>query len=65
MTNEEFHERRKRVLSDADVEALLDAVERRFHINVGRGIFAFAWKAIVIILLVLASYGAGLKGLFK
>ena len=56
----------QRQLSDADVAAIVDALEarvnERFVRNVGSGVLSFAWKAVVIGLLALAAYGAS-KGI--
>jgi hypothetical protein len=55
-----------RQLSDADVAAIVDALEarvnERFVRNVGSGVLSFAWKAVVIGLLALAAYGTS-KGI--
>ena len=56
----------QRQLSDADVAAIVDALEarvnERFVRNVGSGVLSFVWKAVVIGLLTLAAYGAS-KGM--
>jgi hypothetical protein len=55
------HERRLRALTDEDVQALADEFEerlaRRFYLNIGRGVWGLAWKAILVGLLFVASYG--------
>jgi hypothetical protein len=60
-------ERRKRLLTDADIEALAEALEdrmlQRFHLNLGKGVLGMIWKGVIIVLLVLAAYGAGIKGI--
>lgn len=56
----------KRVLSDADVKALADEMERRivnrFYRNLGRGVWALVWKAALVALVALAAYGAANHG---
>lgn len=55
-------ERRRQILSDTDVERITSELEKRllsrFYLNVGKGIWGLAWKAILLLLLVLAAYGA-------
>lgn len=55
------HERRLRALTDEDVQALADEFEerlaRRFYLNLGRGVWGMVWKAILVGLLIVASYG--------
>lgn len=62
-----MEERRKRSLTEDDVEALACALEKRivgrFYINVGKGLVAYIWKAVLWILVLLAAYGAGVKGM--
>ena len=54
-----MHEDRN--LTDADIEALADAIETRmlgrFYGNIGRGFMSIVWKGAIIILLFLAAYG--------
>ncbi len=51
----------KRNLTDADVEAIADALKERikeeFYTDLGKGVWAAAWKAIVMVLIGLAYYG--------
>lgn len=57
---------RNRNLTDADVEAMSARVadiiekriEERFYTNIGRGVWAAAWRIILAALLVIAAYGA-------
>lgn len=53
----------KRTLSDDDVRAIAEQIERtfmrQFQLNVGRGVLGLAWKVIVYALIALAAYGAG------
>ena len=42
------------------VDKVCDKLEKRLYLNVGMGIIGLAWKAILIGLLVLAAYGAGM-----
>lgn len=49
-------------LSDEDAEKIAAALEKRligrFHVNLGKGVWKLAWRAIVFGLIVLAIYGA-------
>ena len=60
MTKEK-NERRDRSLTEADVEAIVDSfenrMEQRFFVNLGRGIWAFVWRAAIAGLLMLAAWG--------
>jgi hypothetical protein len=53
-------------LSDEDIELIVtkvcDKIENNLYHNVGKGIMQLAFKGIIIGLLVLAAYGAGVKG---
>jgi hypothetical protein len=53
----------KRTLTDADVDALAERLEKsvlqRFQLNIGRGVLALLWKWFMLALLALAAYGAG------
>ena len=53
----------ERTLSNADVEAIVDALQQRvvqnFYRDLGRGVWGFVKKALLIVLLTLAAYGAG------
>lgn len=53
----------ERTLTDADVAAIADALQKRvaenFYRDLGRGVWGFAKKAIVVILLTIAAYGVG------
>jgi hypothetical protein len=52
----------ERSLTDADTEALAAALEarivKRFYLNIGMGVWGLAWKGVVILLVLLAAYGA-------
>ncbi len=54
-----------RNLTDGDVKAIVQQVEaaviERFYNDLGRGVWAVVWKAIVVALIGIAAYGA-LKG---
>lgn len=58
----EPEEKRKRALTDADVEALADKLEQkiigRFDLNLGQGLRKLIWNGIVIALVGVAAYGA-------
>lgn len=65
MTRNQHHqpeERRARALTDDDVQALADEMERRmvarFYGNIGKGVWGLAWRAILGGLVVIAAYGA-------
>lgn len=51
-----------RLISDADVTAIVDALETRitdkFYRDVGKGIWGMVWKAILGSMLFIAAYGA-------
>jgi hypothetical protein len=52
----------KRVLTDSDVGAIADALEKRivskFYLDLGRGVWSLVWKAVLTAAVVLAAYGA-------
>lgn len=51
-----------RNLTDADVEALAEALEKRivgkFYLNFGKGLWALVWKGLITLMLIVAVYGA-------
>lgn len=53
--------RHERTLSDSDIEAIVektsDVLMQKFYTNLGRGIWAVVWKAVVLGALALATYG--------
>ena len=55
-------ERRERALTDEDIDALSDALERtltdRFYRNLGRGFWSLIWRGLIIAGLIIAGYGA-------
>ncbi|BBB61185.1 hypothetical protein UNDKW_2912 [Undibacterium sp. KW1] len=55
-----------RLLTDADVKAVVDALENRivdrFYSDLGKGVWSVVWKAIIIFLVGLAAAGA-VKGI--
>jgi hypothetical protein len=55
-------EHEKRNLTDGDVEALAEAlrckVVKEFYQDLGRGVFALVWRAVVMALIAVAAYGA-------
>jgi hypothetical protein len=61
----------ERTLTDGDVKAIVDELERRatqrFQINIGRGVLGLAWKAGLYLAIWLAAYGAagGFKKFFQ
>lgn len=48
----------QRSLTDADIEALLEAAEYRFYRNLGKGFWDVLWKAIIVLLVGLAAWGS-------
>lgn len=59
-----------RTLTEDDVKAIVDELERRaaqrFQLNIGRGVLSLVWKALFYLMLWLAAYGAagGFKKFF-
>lgn len=55
-------ERRHRMLTDEDIDAIADVLEvrlvERFYSNLGQGVWGLAKKGIIMALLALAAYGA-------
>lgn len=51
-----------RQLSEEDIDAitnsLRDKIIKDFYQNLGRGVWALAWKAILIVIVGIAIYGA-------
>ncbi len=51
-----------RKLTESDVKALADELEQRligrFYHNLGHGVWALVWKALVLAAVALAAYGA-------
>lgn len=51
-----------RNLTDGDVEAIVNALEKRmtekFYADLGRGVWGYVKKAIVIAVIAVAAYGA-------
>lgn len=58
----------ERNLTDEDVQAIVAAlsaqVKQEFYTDLGRGVWAIAWKAIVAVVVGIAAYGA-LQGHIK
>jgi hypothetical protein len=58
----EAEEKRRRALTDEDVVAVVNEIETRFkrwlYMGLGRGVFALAWKGTVLVILLIAAYGA-------
>lgn len=57
-----MEEEDKRNLTDADIRALVDELEnrfeKRFYLNLGKGIWSIAWKVVVAGVLILAAVGS-------
>lgn len=51
-----------RNLTDDDVKAVVDELERRiverFFSNVGKGVWQLAWRGLIALTVLLAAYGA-------
>lgn len=51
-----------RILSDEDVDAIAAALENRleerFMVNLGKGVWGLFWKALIVLLVAIAAYGA-------
>lgn len=47
-----------RKLSDADIQALAKALKNEFYTNLGKGVWALAWKVIVVAVVGIAFLGA-------
>ena len=51
-----------RNLTDADVKAIVDGLEERlvqnFYRDIGKGVWGFAKKTLIALMLLLAAYGA-------
>lgn len=69
MEDERKTDRRIRNMTDEDLDKLAElvvskgekALWNRFMENLGRGLWGFIWKGLIMGLLVLAAYGAGKK----
>jgi hypothetical protein len=64
MPHREFRQvdNRPRNLTDADAEAIAQALQVRlkneFYQDVGKGVWGIAWKVIVAMIVAIAAYGA-------
>ena len=62
MADEQQPERRHRLLTDEDINAIADVLEvrlvERFYSNLGQGVWGLVKKGVVAALLALAAYGA-------
>jgi len=51
-----------RNLTEDDVKAVVDELERRmverFFSNVGKGVWHIVWRTLIVLMIVLAAYGA-------
>ena len=58
---DEVDERRHHTLTEADLDRIVDKLEKRllgrFYINLGKGVWAIAWKGLVVLLLGIAAFG--------
>ena len=55
-------ERRTRTLTDADIQALTEQLRekviREFYQDLGRGVWALVWRAVVLAMIAVAAFGA-------
>lgn len=55
-------DKQQRRLTDEDVQALADELEKRMvnrlYLNIGKGLWSIAWKGFILFLLWLAAKGA-------
>ncbi|MYM65425.1 hypothetical protein GTP45_01080 [Pseudoduganella sp. FT55W] len=55
-----------RKLTDSDVEAIVQLLDKkvteRFYSDLGRGVWAMLWKAIIVTIVGIAAYGS-VKGM--
>ncbi len=62
MTKDNQEERRRRSLTDEDIKTLAQEIRKQmvsqFYSDLGSGVWALAWKAIVIGAMAIAAYGA-------
>lgn len=62
-----MNERRTRTLTDADVEALTEALREKvvseFYRDLGRGIWSLVWRGLLIAAIAIAAFGAGKTGI--
>lgn len=47
-----------RTLTDADIEALIKAVEEKFYGNLGKGLWSIFWKFAIAAMIAIAAYGS-------
>ena len=64
-TPQRISQHNPRSLTEDDVNAVVDELERRiverFFSNVGKGVWQLVWRALVALMVMLAAYGA-IKG---
>lgn len=55
-------------LTEEEIDMIVDKVcsklEAKLYLNVGQGIFGLIWKGVVVLLIAIAGYGAGIH-IFK
>lgn len=63
------HEIKEVRLKEEDIDLIVNKVcakiEQRIYTDVGVGVMKLAWRGILIGLVILAAYGAGVGNLFK
>jgi hypothetical protein len=59
----------ERKITDADAEAIAEALKERikseFYTDLGKGVWGFAWRAILVVLIAIAAWGTTQSGLHK
>lgn len=45
---------------DAIVDKVCDKLEKKLYLNIGKGLLGIAWKGIIVLLIAVAGYGAGI-----
>lgn len=45
---------------DAIVDRLCEKFEKKLYVNLGKGVLGIFWKALIVVLIAIAGYGAGI-----
>lgn len=63
LTDDDVNQVIEIILRDDNMDKFAEKIEerfaKRFYSGLGRGIWGFAWKGIILIVFVLAAYGTG------
>lgn len=57
MEKQEFRLREEEI--DQIVDKVCDKLETRIYHNVGKGVLGFVWRGVLLLVIALASFGAG------